>query len=41
MPNAKKFSYCNIDPKLEEKLDLMYGGVVPNGVHSWTPIKKL
>ncbi|KAI0515909.1 hypothetical protein KFK09_008579 [Dendrobium nobile] len=37
VPNAKKFRYCGIDPELEDKLDLMFLGVVATGDHAWTP----
>ncbi|KAI0522369.1 hypothetical protein KFK09_004748 [Dendrobium nobile] len=33
----KKIRYCVIDPELEDKLDLMFLGVVATGDHAWTP----
>lgn len=35
MPNVKKFRYCCIKIEIEEKLDLIFDGVVATGVHSW------
>ncbi|KAL0913465.1 hypothetical protein M5K25_016928 [Dendrobium thyrsiflorum] len=37
LPNAKKFRYCGIDPELEDKLDMMFMGVVATGANAWTP----
>ncbi|KAI0508110.1 hypothetical protein KFK09_014244 [Dendrobium nobile] len=37
VPNAKKFRYCGIDLELEDKLDLMFQGIVTTGDHAWTP----
>ncbi|KAH0460927.1 hypothetical protein IEQ34_008502 [Dendrobium chrysotoxum] len=37
VPNARKFRYCGIDPELEDKLDLIFIGVVATGDHAWTP----
>ncbi|KAL0910822.1 hypothetical protein M5K25_018913 [Dendrobium thyrsiflorum] len=37
LPNAKKIRYCSIDPELEDKLDMMFMGVVATGAHAWTP----
>ncbi|XP_028549591.1 L10-interacting MYB domain-containing protein-like [Dendrobium catenatum] len=41
VPNAKKFRYSGIDPELEDKLDLMFQGVVATVDHAWTPNQRL
>ncbi|XP_020577803.1 uncharacterized protein LOC110022968 [Phalaenopsis equestris] len=35
--NAKKFKVCGIDPKLEDKLDVMFKGVVAMGHNTFNP----
>ncbi|KAH0471110.1 hypothetical protein IEQ34_000833 [Dendrobium chrysotoxum] len=35
--NVKKFRYCGIDPKLEDKLDLIFLGVVATRDQACTP----
>ncbi|XP_020598823.1 L10-interacting MYB domain-containing protein-like [Phalaenopsis equestris] len=37
VPAAKKFKFSGIEPEFEEKLDRMFGGVVPTGIYASSP----